>query len=522
MTALLSLRGVHAHYGHIEALKGIDLDVHAGEIVTLIGANGAGKSTLLKIIAGTLQPSAGSVEVAGRVAAILELGTGFNPNYSGRENVIMSGMLRGMTETEIRRKFDSIVAFSGLEGVIDQPFHTYSSGMQARLAFATAISVEADVIIIDEALAAGDVRFASKSLRRIREISQSGVTCLFVSHVTYQIMQLCTRAIWIDKGVVRMDGPAIEVVRAYEYEMHRLIAEDRGEMALPPAAHEAAAEAPAIDDFAPDEAPVTEAAHVAETGLAPAKEIAPTELEALDGASAKAELEGPEQPELAAAAPRAEPAAAPAPARADAPSEDSAPKQAAEAPMALAPAAAAADNPLQPGMQPSRHSTGKYRITSIEFLDRHDNETMTFRFGEVFRIRVGYERLVAEEPDASCGLAVTFNRVSDFETVMDFNTVYPHSDAEIIDYDERPSRRCRGASGVIEARIDPLQLCAGEFYVSLGILPNDATHREFYEYLHCQFRVTVLPNGFQEPSVFYPIVEWTHGPAEPASRARPR
>ncbi len=215
-----------------EVLRDISFEIGRGEVVGIVGRNGAGKSTLLKMIAGTLVPTAGRIDVNGRVSAILELGTGFNHAYSGRDNVIMSGLMRGMSEADVRRKFDAVVAFAGLEDVIDQPFHTYSSGMQARLAFAAAVSVDADVIIIDEALAAGDVRFTARSLGRIREICKSGVTALFVSHQTYHVMQLCTRAIWLDDGRIRMDGPALEVCRAYEYEMHEAVARDEGRLTV--------------------------------------------------------------------------------------------------------------------------------------------------------------------------------------------------------------------------------------------------------------------------------------------------
>jgi len=215
------------HHRDRPVLSDISMSVAPGEIVGIIGRNGAGKSTLLKIIAGTLTATSGEVKIAGRVSAILELGTGFNPNYSGRDNVILSALMRGMPEPAIRKKFDDVVAFAGLEDVIDEPFHTYSSGMQARLAFAAATAVEADVLIIDEALAVGDARFAARSFRRIQEICKTGVTALFVSHQTYHVMQLCSRAIWIDDGRVRMDGEPIGVVRAYEYDVHEAVARDQ-------------------------------------------------------------------------------------------------------------------------------------------------------------------------------------------------------------------------------------------------------------------------------------------------------
>ena len=237
-----------AQHREKEVLRNISFEINRGEIVGIIGRNGAGKSTLLKIIAGTLTQTRGTVHVNGRVSAILELGTGFNPAYSGRDNVILSALMRGMSEAEVRRKLDSIIEFAGLADVIDEPFHTYSSGMQGRLAFAAAVSVEADVIIIDEALSTGDVRFAARSLRRIHEICQSGITALFVSHNTYQVLQLCSRVIWIHDGRIRMDGVPVEVVRAYEYEMHEEVARDQKHMAQMASAKLSAGDALAMRD----------------------------------------------------------------------------------------------------------------------------------------------------------------------------------------------------------------------------------------------------------------------------------
>ena len=454
-------------------LHDISLDIRRGEVVGIIGRNGAGKSTLLKIIAGTLAPTAGKVTVDGRVSAILELGTGFNPAYSGRDNVIMSALMRGMSEADVRRKFDGIVAFAGLQDVIDQPFHTYSSGMQARLAFAAAVSVEADIIIIDEALAAGDIRFAARSLQRIREICTSGVTALFVSHTTYQVMQLCTRAIWIDGGRIRMDGPPVEVVRAYEYEMHRQIAQDQGRIPSRPA----------------DEGR--------------AEEDSPETLTAPASAPSGAIGTGPK-----AAGDADRPTAEPTPP--DAP--HAIPTVSAAATEAWAGSAADALAPAEVRAKARRFSAGEYRILDVAFLDRTGQPAQAFRFGDRLHMRVAYECLLPELPEHSCGLAVAFNRVSDFEAVMYFNTNYPHSDDEIRQYSAAPFRSYIGRRGLIEAVIDPIQLKAGEYHVSFGILPNRPETHEFYEYLHCQHRVTVLPNGFDEPAVFYPMVTWHNGP----------
>ena len=199
-------------------LKGIDFEIKKGESVGLIGHNGCGKSTTLKLLSRIIYPDSGSVEIKGRVSSLIELGAGFHPDLSGRENIYINAAILGLNRAEINRRVGSIIEFSELEDYINNPVRTYSSGMYMRLAFSVAINVDADILLIDEILAVGDIAFQAKCYDKLREIKAQGTTIVLVSHALGQIEQICDRSIWIDDGLIREDGsPRIVDAHYMEY-----------------------------------------------------------------------------------------------------------------------------------------------------------------------------------------------------------------------------------------------------------------------------------------------------------------
>lgn len=198
-----------------EVLKGINLNIKKGEAVALIGTNGSGKSTLLKLMTKILYPNSGAIEVNGKLTSLLELGAGFHPDFSGRENIYFNASIFGLTKKEIDERLKEIIKFSELKNYIDNPIRTYSSGMFMRLAFAVAINVNADILLVDEILSVGDEHFQNKCIEKMLELKNQGKTMVFVTHSMESVKKLCNRAIWLYNGEIEMDGEAEEVIKKY-------------------------------------------------------------------------------------------------------------------------------------------------------------------------------------------------------------------------------------------------------------------------------------------------------------------
>jgi lipopolysaccharide transport system ATP-binding protein len=219
---LIELITGRARHTIFPALQEVSFDVERGETVGIIGQNGAGKSTLLKLLCGVTRPTSGTLDTSGTIASILELGTGFHPEFSGRDNAALNAAILGLSPGELKRRLPSILDFSELGSFLDRPVKTYSSGMYMRLAFSVAVNVDPDILIIDEALAVGDGHFQKKCIDKIREFQEAGKTILFCSHALYYISSICRRTLWLDHGKVMGYGPSLDVVHEYEtFLLHR-------------------------------------------------------------------------------------------------------------------------------------------------------------------------------------------------------------------------------------------------------------------------------------------------------------
>ena len=198
-----------------EVLKNINLNIKKGETVALIGTNGSGKSTLLKLMTKILYPNSGIIEINGKLTSLLELGAGFHPDFSGRENIYFNASIFGLTKKEIDDRLENIIEFSELKNYIDNPIRTYSSGMYMRLAFAVAINVNADILLVDEILSVGDEHFQNKCIEKMLELKKEGKTMVFVTHSMESVRKLCSRAVWLYNGNIQMDGKVEEVIKKY-------------------------------------------------------------------------------------------------------------------------------------------------------------------------------------------------------------------------------------------------------------------------------------------------------------------
>jgi ABC-type polysaccharide/polyol phosphate transport system ATPase subunit/SAM-dependent methyltransferase len=466
---VLTRRTRHATF---RALDGVTFEVARGEVFGIIGANGAGKSTLLKIISGVLEPTHGCVEICGSVTPILELGLGFNPEYSGMDNIYLSGLLYGMDSCEINRKIKDIIDFAGLGEFIGRPVKTYSSGMQARLAFSIATAVEPDILIIDEALAAGDAGFVQKCLRRIRHLCSGGRTVLMVSHGTGLLAQLCQSAMWLESGRIRMKGSSLHVIQAYDL-----------------AAHQSTDSTSWVE----------------------------TLDEELAGASDRVRN-----------SPSDNPRNVPVPGLG---TDDAAPfagsvSLALELPITGS-AQASVDAAQKLGRQVFRR--GPVLIERVELLDAKGQRTARLTLTQPFAIKV-YYRVDGSVPSPSLGVALAVNNKADLSPVAQFFTQNLRPSETRESYGAAPDRFKAAPRGALTLAFKQAPFRKGDYILSIGLLPNEPASWEFYEYRHLYYSFSVDDAGLElgAPVMLFPAVSHertdtvgsaeARAPALPASR----
>ena len=438
------------------AVHPVTLDIARGECIGIIGRNGAGKSTLLQMIAGTLRPTQGTVKVNGRVAALLELGSGFNPDFTGRENIHLNATILGLTATEIAAKFDSIVAYSGIEEFIDQPVHTYSSGMTLRLAFAVCVHVDADILIIDEALAVGDARFQFKCHATLDQMLKEGRTIIFVSHDTNSVKRMCQTAVLLERGEMLVRGSPNDVTNIYT----KLITSPHGVVAIRDDIAALAAQAPlqAVEEGAGGKGQEAEGEG---RGAKGGGQGAKGEEQGAEAGSKEPRAEGGGQ----GADGRREQGAGSKVENTDVPLSPAA-AESIPSPFSLLPSPEGADAPGPASLLTEERShqqvsdkeycyggeTGK--ITSVELTNEEGQPRLSFLTGGKLRVRI---RCEANEPIVDPIYALTLKGVNGQE-IYGTNTYFQNQTPPPV-----------AAGGVAEATFDlQLNVQPGVYFISVG------------------------------------------------------
>ena len=499
------------------ALDDVSLTVAAGATCGVIGRNGSGKSTLLKLVAGITRPTGGQVRVAGRVSALIELGAGFHPEISGRENVFINGVMLGLSRREIDRRFDEIVEFAELEDFIDAPVKTYSSGMYVRLGFAVAVHVDPEILLVDEVLAVGDEGFSLKCLDKFAEFKRRGKTILLVTHALPMVERFCDEAVWLDGGRKRLVGDPRRVVQMYladveQAEDAHLAAEDakaqRGPAVsgipspapppateAPPAAVPPPAAAPPPTAEAPSAtAPPPAAAPPPSTEAPPAGEVpASSAPSAAAGSSTGEESPRPaEKPPTAPASPsRAAPAEGAPPAEGELPSPSASPPAAADEapPPATAPDAAGDEPPADMfKAREGRWGSGAVRIERVT-LEGRQGAVRVFQSGEPMTVRM---RFAADRPVADFAFGVS---IFSTDGVCCYGT---NTDLEELE----PDRLGRG--GEVAFVIDRLDLVAGTYKLDVAVHKRDGFSYDYHRLLHT-FRVK---SSTRDVGIYRPRHTW--------------